>query len=67
MKVKRVIGWILFSVGIPYLFIAPATVKAIADSTGNAVFGGMSLQIGIAFFSIALGWGLAHPKKKNEE
>lgn len=63
---KRRIGWIIFALGIPYLFIAPAVVKGIADSTGNTVFGGMTLQIIIAGLLIGGGWILAHPKKKQE-
>jgi len=62
---KRIIGWILFGVGIPYLFIAPAVVKGIADSTGSSVFGGMTLQIVIAGLLMGGGWILAHPKKKD--
>jgi len=33
---------------------------------GTAVFGGMSLQIGIAIAIIGIGWVVAHPKKSQE-
>lgn len=62
---RKVGGWVIFGFGILYLFIAP-TVARIQMDAGNAVFGGMSLQIGIGFFIIALGWGLARPRKKKE-
>lgn len=62
---RKVGGWVIFGFGILYLFIAP-TVARIQVDAGITVFGGMSLQIGIAFFIIALGWGLAHRKKKQE-
>lgn len=61
-EVKRVIGWVIFGFGILYLFIAP-TVARIQMDAGNAVFGGMSLQIGIGIAIIGIGWVVAHPKK----
>ena len=60
---KKRIGWIIFALGIPYLIIMPTLVKAYADGTGNPVFGGMSLQFGIAILMIGIGWMLAHPKQ----
>jgi len=64
---KKRIGWIIFALGIPYLIVMPALVKGYADSTGNPIFGGMTLQMVIAGLLIVGGWTLAHPKKKNEE
>ena len=62
---KRAGGWVIFGFGILYLIIAP-TVARIQMDAGNAVFGGMSLQIGIAIAIIGAGWVVAHPKKKPE-
>jgi len=60
---RKISGWLLFAVGILYLFIAPTVVKILMDG-GNTIFGGMSLQIIIAILLIGSGWGLAHPKKE---
>jgi len=62
---RRVGGWVLFGFGILYLIIAP-TVASIQMDAGSSVFGGMSLQIGIAIAIIGAGWVVAHPKKKPE-
>ena len=65
IEVRRVGGWVIFGFGILYLFIAP-TVARIQMDAGNAVFGGMSLQIGIGIAIIGIGWVVAHPKKREE-
>jgi len=62
---RRVGGWVIFGFGILYLFIAPIAARAFMDA-GNAVFGGMSLQITIGIILIGSGWALAHPKKSSE-
>ena len=62
---RRVGGWVLFGFGIPYVIIAPIAARAFMDA-GNAVFGGMSLQIMIGIILIGTGWALAHPKKSQE-
>lgn len=62
---KKIIGWLLFAIGILYLFIAPAVVKALMGA-GSAIFGGMTLQMVIAILLIGGGWILAHPKKRQE-
>lgn len=62
---RRVGGWLVFGFGILYLVVAP-TVARIQMDAGNAVFGGMSLQIGIAIAIIGAGWVVAHPKKSRE-
>ena len=62
---KKIIGWLLFAIGIPYVIIAPIVVKMLINA-GNTIFGGMSLQIGIAIFIMGIGWILAHPKKRQE-
>ena len=59
MKWRKVIGWLLFSLGIPLAFVAVTVSKEI---TGN-----MTIGIFIAALIIGGGWFLAHPKKKNEK
>jgi len=63
--VRKVGGWVIFGFGILYLFVAP-TVARIQMDAGTAIFGGMSLQIGIGIILIGSGWALAHPKKSQE-
>jgi len=63
--VRKVGGWVIFGFGILYLFVAP-TVARIQMDAGTAIFGGMSLQIGIAIAIIGVGWVVAHPKKSQE-
>ena len=59
---RRVGGWVIFGFGILYLVVAPTVARIYMDA-GTAVFGGMSLQIGIAIAIIGIGWVFAHPKK----
>ena len=56
MKGRKIIGWLLFSLGIPFYFIGVAVSKEI---TGNYMIG-----IFIAALVMGGGWILAHPKKK---
>ena len=65
-KTRKVLGWVLFILGIAYMIVAPAAVKGYTDATGNLVFGGMSLQIGIAIGLVSGGWLLAHPKRRQK-
>ena len=55
MKWRKVIGWILFTFGIPLYFIAAVVSKEI---TGH-----LTLGIFIAALVMGGGWILAHPKK----
>ena len=59
MKYRKVIGWILFALGIPLCLIFPALSKVL--------IGNMAIGIFIAALIIGGGWFLAHPKKKNEK
>ncbi len=56
MKWRKVIGWLLFALGIPLFFIIVAVSKEI---TGYSALGGF-----IGFLVIGGGWFLAHPKGK---
>jgi predicted permease len=57
MKRRKVIGWLIFSFGIPILFIASAVSKEIAGSLIPGMF--------IGALVIGGGWILAHPKRNN--
>ena len=57
MKWRKVIGWLLFALGIPLYFIVVAVSKEI---TGN-----FTLGIFIGALVMGGGWILAHPKRKN--
>ncbi len=59
MKRRKVIGWLLFALGIPFFFIVVAASKEI---TGNYTLG-----IFIGFLVMGGGWFLAHPKKKSND
>ena len=56
MSSRKVIGWILFAIGIPLFFILMTVSKEI---TGN-----FTLGIFIGALVIGGGWLLAHPKRK---
>ena len=58
MKRRKVIGWLLFALGIPFFFVATALSREI---TGN-----MTIGIFIGALVMGGGWFLAHPKRKNE-
>jgi len=58
VKRRKVIGWLLFALGIPFFFIVVAVSKEI---TGH-----FTLGMFIGFLVIGGGWFLAHPKRKNE-
>ena len=58
MKRRKVIGWLLFALGIPLSLVIVTVSKEI---TGN-----FTLGIFIAVLVIGGGWILAHPKRKNE-
>ena len=54
---RKIIGWLLFALGIPFFFVAVAISKEI---TGQYTLG---IFIGILF--MGGGWILAHPKKRD--
>lgn len=58
MKWRKVIGWILFALGIPLLFVATAVSKEI---TGHYNF---TIAMLITALVMGGGWFLANPKKK---
>lgn len=59
MKRRKVVGWLLFALGIPFFFVATALSREI---TGN-----MTIGIFIGLLVIGGGWILAHPKRENEK
>ncbi len=59
MSSRKVIGWILFAIGIPLFFILMTVSKEI---TGN-----FTLGIFIAVLVMGGGWILAHPKRRKEK
>lgn len=59
MSSRKVIGWILFALGIPLYFILMTVSKEI---TGH-----FTLGIFITALVMGGGWILAHPKRKNGE
>lgn len=56
MRWRKVIGWLLFALGIPLFFIVATVSKEI---TGN-----FTLGVFIGLLVIGGGWFLAHPKKR---
>lgn len=56
MKRRKVIGWLLFALGIPLFFIIVAVSKEITGYYTLGVFIGLLIMGG--------GWFLAHPKGK---
>ena len=59
MKRRKVIGWLLFALGIPFFFVVVPISKEV---TGNSAIG-----IFVGVLVIAGDWMLAHPKRKNEK
>ena len=59
MQRRKVIGWLLFALGIPFFFIVVPISKEV---TGNSTIG-----IFVAALVVGGGWFLAHPRRKNEE
>ncbi|MBA7552542.1 hypothetical protein ES705_45110 [subsurface metagenome] len=55
---RKVIGWVLFGLGIPFLIIATAVSKA---ATGHLNF---TIAILVTALIMGGGWILAHPKRK---
>jgi len=53
---RKVIGWLLFALGIPFYFVATVVSKEI---TGHFTIG-----IFITALIMGGGWLLAHPKKR---
>ena len=58
MNKRKVIGWLVFSLGVPLFFIIVPVSKIL---TGNYMLGTF-----IGVLVIASGWILAHPKRNNE-
>lgn len=58
MKWRKIIGWLLFALGIPLFFIGAAVSKEI---TGN-----MTIGIVVATLVMGDGWFLAHPKNNKQ-
>lgn len=56
MQLRKVIGWILFGLGIPIFFVGAAVSKEL--------FGTMTWGILVGLLITGGGWILAHPKKK---
>jgi len=56
VKRGKIIGWLLFALGIPFYFIAAAVSKEI---TGN-----MAIGIFLTALIMGGGWMLSHPKKR---
>ena len=57
MKRRRIIGWVLFALGIPLFFIGGAVSKEITGQFTLIIFPTALLMGG--------GWILAHPKRKD--
>lgn len=55
MRKRKVIGWLLFALGVPLFFIVVPVSKEI---TGN-----FTLGVFIGLLVIGGGWFLAHPKR----
>ena len=58
MKRQKLIGWLLFVIGLLYFGIASAPWSSFP--------GGLILHIFIAVLVMSGGWALAHPKRKSE-
>ena len=58
MKWRKVIGWLLFALGLLFPYIIGETI------VGKAITGHVALDLFISILVMSGGWFLAHPKKK---
>jgi len=58
MRYRKVIGWLLFALGIPFALVAVTVSREITGS--------MTIGIFIGLLVVGGGWFLAHTKKKDE-
>jgi len=59
MKLRKIIGWLFFTLGIPLCLVVMTISKEITGTYTLGIFVGLLVLGG--------GWFLAHPKRKNDK